>query len=160
MKVSNRNFIKWWRGLSRGYSCTTKFLQQSWAGCGRTLAWHCVCTLKHCSVLLWLLCSGRQFDKACLLRRYSRYGFINSTFASLAVQSLSSWFCLFPLVSAGSNRVVAVYLTSPVCPVSNPSANTELECSISVRMETTPKVAEFLPVSSRLSLLGQIVFQW
>lgn len=73
---------------------------------------------------------GKAVWKAPLLWRYHRYSFTNSTFASLAVWSLSSWFCLFALVSVGSNQVVAVCLTSPVCPVSSPSANTELECFI------------------------------
>lgn len=108
MEASHRNFIKHGGGLSWEYSCWLR------AYLGLALCMHPEASL--CAALACV------FDEVHLQRRDS---FTNSTFALLAVQSLLSWFWLFASVSVGSNWLVAIFLSSPVCPVSSLSANAE-----------------------------------
>lgn len=94
MKVSNRNFYQVMEGAEQRMQLHYKVFaaELGWlrAHLGLVLRVHPRASLRAAVACAF----GKAVWKAPLLWRYHRYGFTNSTFASLAVWSVSSWFFL------------------------------------------------------------------
>lgn len=94
MKVSNRNFYQVMEGAEQRMQLHYKVFaaELGWlrAHLGLVLRVHPRASLRAAVACAF----GKAVWKAPLLWRYHRYGFTNSTFASLSVWSVSSWFFL------------------------------------------------------------------